>query len=306
MGKWRNILAMLPAITLCCGLLLPQTLFGQTQAQANAVLNPAHIESGDTFALRVLVAGTAVAPKRVSFASWQKQFPTDNVLSRSKWARSGIHWVQQFTLISFDTASVQLPPLTVFLHLGDTIQTNPIDLTITTMFKNADVKDMAAIRDIRREPILWYDHWPWAVGALAVFALLAWWLRRQGRRKKPVPVPVPLTEPPPPADHIALQKLAALEQQKPWMNGNLLAYYAELSLIVREYLENRYSVPALESTTREITAFLKKTDFPDTQKKPLNFLLQQTDLVKYAEMEPPKSYHEEALEKAKTLVLATT
>ena len=55
---------MLPAITLCCGLLLPQTLFGQTQAQANAVLNPAHIESGDTFALRVLVAGTAVAPKR--------------------------------------------------------------------------------------------------------------------------------------------------------------------------------------------------------------------------------------------------
>lgn len=304
MGKWRDILAMLPAIALCCGLLLPHTLPGQ--AQANAVLDPARIEPGDTFALRVLVAGTAVAPKRVSFAGWQKQFPADNVLSRSEWTRSGTHWVQQFTLISFDTASLQLPPLTVFLHLGDTIQTNPIDLAITTMFKNADVKDMAAIRDIRREPVMWYDYWPWALGAMAVFALLSWWLRRQGRRKKPVPVPVLLTEPPPPADKIALQKLAALEQKKPWMDGNLLAYYAELSLIIREYLEHRYCVPALESTTREIAALLKKTDFPEIQKKPLSFLLQQTDLVKYAEIEPPKSYHEEALEKAKSLVLSTT
>ncbi|MEZ4943646.1 MAG: hypothetical protein R3D58_22425 [Saprospiraceae bacterium] len=293
----------LPALALFCGILLPQNLPGQ--AQANAVLNPARIELGDTFALRVLVAGTAVAPKRVSFAAWQKQFPADNVLSRSNWTRSGTHWVQQFTLISFDTTSLQLPPLTVFLHLGDTIQTNPVDLAITTMFKNADLKDMAAIRDIRREPVLWYDHWPWALGALAGVLALAWLLRRKKPRKKAVPMPVPLAAPPPPADKIALEKLAALEQQKPWLKGDLLAYYAELSLIIREYLENRYSVPALESTTREIAALLKKTDFPDTQKSPLNFLLQQSDLVKYAEMEPPKSYHEEALEKAKTLVLAT-
>lgn len=86
----------------------------------------------------------------------------------------------------------------------------------------------------------------------------------------------------------------------------LLAYYAALSLIIREYLEARYRIPALESTTREIAALLKNTGFPDEQQAALDFLLQQTDLVKYAEMQPPRTFHEQALEKARQLILKTS
>lgn len=274
------------------------------QITANASFDRTAVATGDTFTLRVLVSGARVAPSRVSFASWLQQVPTENILSRSAWTRSGAKWVQQFTLIHFDTAALVLPPLTVQLHLNDTIRTNPLQLTVTAPAASASLADMEDIREIYREPVMWYDHWPWAVGVLLLLVLLRWWLPRT-RRAKPVPQPVPLEIPPPPAHEQALQQLEDLRREKPWASGGLLEYYARLSLIVRGYLEARYGIPALESTTREIKTMLKKTAFPDAQRSTLEFLLQQADLVKYAEMEPPEQYHEQALAKAVKLVRET-
>ena len=277
---------------------------GQLSAQvkATASFDRPRVEAGDTFSLRVLVAGARVAPKRVSFAAWQKFIPSENVLSRSEWSRSGAQWVKHFTLIAFDSATLALPPLTVQLHLNDTVQTNPLQLLVRAPRASAELSDMAEVRDIRREPTFWYDSWPWLLGAALALAFLGWYFRRNSRRDRLVPIAIPLAPPPLSAQEIALQKLAALEQEKPWLKGPLLNYYASLSLIVREYLEGRYGILALESTTREIAQLLKKTDFPIAQKPALDQLLRQADLVKYAEMEPPQSAHEQALGKAKELI----
>ncbi|MBK6933211.1 MAG: hypothetical protein IPH12_21015 [Saprospirales bacterium] len=291
-GKWFFI-----------GLLSLAPAAGRAQVRAGAAFDPARVEAGDTFALRVLVSGVQAAPRRVSFAAWHKQLPAANMLDRSEWTRSGAQWVQRFTLIAFDSIGPALPPLTVQLHLGDTVQTNAVELLVTPQRASSELSDMDDIRDIRREPAMWFDYWPWGLGGLLVLALLVRYLRRKRWRRQPVPAPVPLA-PPPPARETALQKLAALEREKPWKQGRLLEYYAVLSLIVREYLEGHYRIPALESTTREITGQLKNTDFPDTQKPALEFLLQQADLVKFAEMHPPETAHELALENARHLIEA--
>ncbi|MFN0013064.1 MAG: hypothetical protein ACKVU2_00830 [Saprospiraceae bacterium] len=294
------------AIILClltmAAVSLPERFFAQ--AKATAVFDPARVSMGDTFTLRVLVAGTRTAPKRVSLTAWQRQIPTENILSQSAWQRSGEHWVQRFTLIALDSTTQMLPRLTVYLHLGDTVQTNPVQLTVTASTNSSDVQDLDDIRDIHREPVLWYDYWPWVAGMLVVLLVLKRLFRRRPKPRYMQPEQ-PIAQPglpPPSAREVALEKLAKLEKEKPWLDGHLLAYYAALSMIVREYIEHRHGVPAMESTTREIADLLKNSDFPSEQRPALDFLLQQTDLVKFAEMVPSSDYHLQALNKAKQLV----
>ena len=288
---------------LAFGLLL--ALYGQpvlAQVKAAAALDRARVEAGDTLTLRVLVSGVRAAPKRVNFAAWQSQIPADNILARSDWSLSGGQWVQRFTLLVLDSATLQLPPLTVHLHLGDTLRTNPLLLTATAPPASSDVRDLDPLRDIRREPVQWYDYWAWGLLGLCLLGALAWYWHRR-RRAIPVPQAVPLVPPPPSAREVALQKLAALEQGKGWLKADkILEHYAAVSLIVREFIENQYDIPALESTTREIGVLLKTTNFPDAQRPALDFLLQQADLVKYAEIQPQKKVHEQVLAKAREVV----
>lgn len=281
-------------------LCLPLTTPGQVSA--NAVFDPARVTVGDTFTLRVLVSGTTVTPQRVNFAAWHPIIPAENILSRSTWQHSGEKWVQRFSLIVLDSADRLLPPLTVYLHLGDTVPTNPVRLTVDATTTSSDVRDLEMIRDIRREPTHWYDYWPWAAGVLLV--LLVWYrfFRRRKKPQRPVPAP-PVLEPPPLSpQEIAIQKLDALEREKPWQKGHLLEYYAALSMIVREYLEHRYAIPAMESTTGEIVILLKNTDFPEARRAALEVLLQKSDLVKFADTAPSTDYHAQALAKAKQVV----
>jgi hypothetical protein len=285
-------------------LALPES--ARAQAKASAALDRERVELGDTFTLRVLVSGVQVVPERVNFATWQNQIPTDNIRSRSEWMRSGGQWVQRFTLLALDSATLTLPPLTVHLHLNDTVRTNPLQLTVIAPGASSDIRDMDGIRDIHREPELWYDYWPWGVGTLLVLLVMGWYFRWRQQQTKPVPPAIPLAPPPPSAREDALKKLAALQREKPWLKpGGMPEYYATLSLIVREFLERQYDIPALESTTREIAGLLQGSNFPDALQTTLDFLLQQADLVKYAETVPHKNFHEQVLEKATQVVGAS-
>ncbi|MCC6459172.1 MAG: hypothetical protein IT260_01800 [Saprospiraceae bacterium] len=302
MDKRRTLPAALGLLLLG---LLP--LRSTAQVSASAAFDPPRVETGDTFSLRILVKGVASAPKKVNFEAWKTFLPAKNILSESGWTRSGAQWVQRYTCIAFDSAEWQLPPLTVRLHPADTILTNSPELSVRPTRASAEVRDMDTIRDISREPTHWTDYWPWGLGALAALGLLVGYIRRRPKRPKtlvaaPAPPPAPVT----PAHEIALQKLAVLEQQKPWQQqGQTVAYYAALSLIVREYFEGRYGILALESTTREILFLLKKTNFPEGLRATLEHLLQQSDLAKFAEMQPPAAFHEKALASARQLVQQT-
>lgn len=273
------------------------------QVQANASFDPEKVETGDTFALRVLVSGGRTVPQRVGMEAWEQAIPERNILSQTDWTRSGAQWVKRYTLIAFDSATLQLPPLTVHLHLNDSVQTNPLELTVTPTPAPAETQDMDSIRDIRREATLWTDYWPWAAAAAAAVLLLIVYVRR--RTKRPKPAPAAATAPPPPGPtpvEYALQRLAFLEEQRLWEKDRVGEYYADLSMILREYLERRYGILAMESTTREIAAMLKNTPFPNELKAPLDYLLQQADLAKYAEMPPPAQYHPKALDSARQVV----
>jgi hypothetical protein len=119
----------------------------------------------------------------------------------------------------------------------------------------------------------------------------------------PVQAPAP---PPVPPHQVALQKLTILEQKQLWKHGGVEQFYAELSLIMREYLENRFRIPALESTTREILPLLQNTGFPENLKNVLREILHESDMTKFAKHPPPEQFHEKALNMARQLILSIT
>ncbi len=275
---------------------------------ASLTLEPRRIEPGDTAVLRIMVSGVTAQPEGVDYGPWDSIIPKENILRRSTWERSGSLWVYKSTLIVFDSAVLQLPPINVRLHLGNTLTTNPIQFQVIPKPVSPDVAAIAPPRDILREPVLWTDYWPWALGALGLLLLLFWYLRRLKRGRpaplaRPIPAPEPLREIP--AHELAFQQLEALARDRLWEKDELKTHYVRLSMLLREYLEKRFRVPALESTTREILPALKNAGFPIALNTSLRELLEQADMTKYARTPPPPEYHEKSLQNARTLIEKT-
>jgi hypothetical protein len=108
-----------------------------------------------------------------------------------------------------------------------------------------------------------------------------------------------------PAHVIALDKLENLEKEQLWQKGQVKEYQSKLTFAIREYLENRYDIQALESTTDEIARELKQHNFATEDEVSLKEILQVADLVKFAKAKPEASVHERFLHKAVDFVERT-
>lgn len=81
------------------------------------------------------------------------------------------------------------------------------------------------------------------------------------------------------------------------------AYYAELTAVVRRFIERTTGVRAPEQTTEE---FLRETGsretFPEQERERLKFFLEAADLVKFAAQKPGKEEIESSFDRAKEFV----
>lgn len=281
--------------------LIPLSVAAQIRAVAS--FDRASVEAGDTAVLRIQVAGLQAAPQRVNVAVWLPALSADDIRTPSPWRRTGEYWVQTMAVVLLDTGRLTLPPLPVLLQVGEPVLTNSLEIAVTAPRTPADVNAMAPIRDIRRRPTMWYDYWPAAAAAIAITIAVWWW---QKRRRRPIPPPPAQPEPPrPSARDIAQQKLDAIAREQPWTQPDRVGeYYAALSWVVRECLENEYGFPALEQTTAEIARHLGKTPFPASLRPDVQHLLEQADWVKFAKAQLETKHHEQWLQTARRICRA--
>jgi uncharacterized protein (UPF0335 family) len=61
-----------------------------------------------------------------------------------------------------------------------------------------------------------------------------------------------------PAHVVALQKLEQIRTEKIWQHGQIKQFYTDITDVIREYLEKGYDINAMELTTDEIVALVKK------------------------------------------------
>jgi len=156
-----------------------------------------------------------------------------------------------------------------------------------------DSTGLAPIKDIERESLAISDFLPLLLYILLPLLLIyfgyKYYKKRQLAPKEIVPEEVIIIPP----DVQALTELKDLRNKELWQKGEIKQYQSELSHIIREYLEGRYDIKALENTTRQIIRSIKDKSFTADDESKLSRILQISDLVKFAKAKPEVNIHEE-------------
>ena len=212
---------------------------------------------------------------------------------------------KDLTFTIFDSGYYWLPELPIsYTQNGVTnvSKTTRIPMRVGTV-SIADTLQLAPIKDIIREEANWRDYLPFILSLLALGLIAG--LIYYFRKKKTTSVAPPAPEIKLPAHEIALTALDQLKAEQLWQQGDIKTYQSRLTYTIREYLENRYAIPALESTTEDIQRNLKQVDFDNSWKDKLKNILQVADLVKFAKAKPPADFHDQVWQEAKDFVVAT-
>ena len=156
-----------------------------------------------------------------------------------------------------------------------------------------DTLGLADIKPIFTEAVKLSDYLIYfiIVGAALLFGFIYWIFVKYYKGKKKEQLIYQEPEVIVPAHEIALAKLSILKEKELWQNGNVKAYQSELTYIIREYLENRYEIQALESTTEEIVVMIQN-QLMKGDVISLKRILQVADLVKFAKATPEAELHE--------------
>ena len=165
-----------------------------------------------------------------------------------------------------------------------------------------DSISMAPLKTIMTEPLTIEDFRFLLIG-LGILLLVAagiFLLRRMRSKERiqKMEEAVIISAPP---HETALRKLRELKEKELWQKGQIKEYQSELTFIIREYLQDRFTMNALEMTTSEILR--EVPEFVDTEK--LGNILQIADLVKFAKAVPGEEIHEKFMQMAFELVEET-
>ena len=214
---------------------------------------------------------------------------------------------QQVVLTCFDSGSYYLPPI-VF---NENKKTEGLLLNVNTIAIN----DSSAMMDITDTKIGTKDDYTpeeitekrkrfwimiaWIIGILLLLFLIYYLIKKYKKgesliTKRKIVIPPHIT---------ALNKLQNLNKKKLWQKGELKEYYSELSLILREYTENRFNFQALELPTSDIIRNLTQLDSDLLSK--LEFVLQKADNIKYAKGLSLDEENKENMKKSKEFIQLT-
>lgn len=256
----------------------------------------------------------AVYPKGLQF---ELQYKPDTS-GKLEWLRQGItdsSWQDNNTIsmrgyidvMAFDSGSFTAGPVFLINSLsGDTSFSNTVLLryNLAAVDTAQDIKPISGLMDV---PFTWQEAVPYIIWGLVILAILAGvyllyrWLKKRPKILKDEP-----EQPKIPLHERTLLRLTALEQAGLWQAGREKEYQSELTTILREYIEERYLLPAMESTSAEIL----ETFGRQVRDMHLNAMLERcltvADYVKFAKGTLTGREHELAMESAREFVLHTT
>ncbi|HTF03028.1 MAG TPA: hypothetical protein VK826_03350 [Bacteroidia bacterium] len=290
---------------------------GQTLA-AEAVLVPNTIRIGEQCTLKLFVRYTEgsmtsdVRWPRIndSLAENITVLESDTVVTElvdraSVLYQQKNHWI----ITSFDSGTWIIPSVP-FVVNGDTAWTNPVELNVNTVPVDTlqPIKDIAGIYDVPPPPEIAEaasdKMWWWIGGALVIIAvaITLFFLLKKKKQEPVAPVPVGRVLLP---HEIILQKLSSMATHKPWRE-DIKAHYVELSELMREWLVERFHLPAREMTTYEIMMRLRRAPDSGNKTSELEHVFKTADLVKFGKSVPDEYISEKCIEHAIEFVMSTS
>lgn len=200
----------------------------------------------------------------------------------------------------FGTKETTLPELPVKLvEEADTttLYTNPIAVPFKTVLQSEE-EELRPLKPIFDFAAAW---WPYIL-ALLLLTVAGWYLYKLYNEKglEPRPAKKQVYSPTPFQDPLNRlgNILAQLKGYTFTSEKDFELFYINLGDAIREYFEDLYHIPALESTSREILYELSRRSVDSELIDKTRAVLQEADMVKFAKFRPTEKQAEKALEKA--------
>ena len=252
------------------------------EISVNASLEPTEILIGEQakFKLELMQDDT----EKVSWPQFSDTLATNvQILEKlktdtTKLSDGRMSIISEFLVTSYDSGFYYIPEL-LFETTTEKVYTNPVGLTVNTVPVDENADDINAEKAIMSAPFSWVELAKWTgmglAGVLVVVIVVLLLMRFVFNKKVKI-----LPETPEivlPAHVVALQKLEQIKTEKIWQQGQIKQFYTEVTDVIREYLEGGYDINAMELTTDEIVALVKKNKELDEIRLVLKEMLELSD-----------------------------
>lgn len=209
---------------------------------------------------------------------------------------------------SFDSGMYVIPAFKYVIG-KDTFSSNELTLKVLPV-KVDSLTTIHDLKPIAEAPFFFSDYLPeflvdywWLILlvilliATGVYAYFKWFKKGELPLKKKVKVIPPYDE--------AIMKLTQLKSEHLWEAGQEKEYFTRLTDILRNYIDRRFEINAMEMTSRQIIEVLRKNEETMPVNEQLSKILEMADFVKFAKMRPLPEDNEVAYQRALNFVNET-
>ncbi|ADO74099.1 BatD family protein [Stigmatella aurantiaca] len=253
---------------------------------------PAKVMLGETFTYELVF--THAKDQRFELAM-PKELEEFEVLEQTRQRQDGPErstTTFRVKLSAFSLGTVKLPALRFELYApaaNQIVEVQGLEVEVAPTLPQSADSEGAELLDYQPPTEIPIRSWllVWVLLGLLAAGLLVFagmkWLRRPRERAV-------ASKPLAPLDVRTRQALDTLKAENLHGRGHAKDFYFRLSEIVRGYLGERYGFEALECTSPELFASLRKLHTPGLPEDKLMRFVSESDMVKYARAEaPPES-----------------
>ncbi len=256
---------------------------------------------GDQTQLNINISGWAEAP--IEYIGWDSlakkniecvQIAPVKLLSNNERVVSA-------KITTFEAGEITIPPIMVLIKsngtLTDTFYTNPLKIMVYEV--QPDSLGLLPIKDIIKEEKDISDYYlPIGIVLLVLLGIGVYLFYRQKNMRRGVHIYQKSQT----AKAKALKKLKNLEAKSYPQQGEVKLFCSELTFILREYLANEYQFSALEMTSSELILFCKNNNILEAQNTDLQYIMNISDYVKFAEGDAENTFFTKAIRDVETII----
>ena len=212
---------------------------------------------------------------------------------------------REIIITSFDSGFYSIPPIKAVLN-NDTFATEPLSLKVVPMQVDEENLDIKDIKNVWSPRFVLFDYIPsyvWIILLVLLLIGVGVYLYIKYFRNRIQQDVIAEAEIIP--HEKALEELYKLKEERLWQSGQEKLYYTQLIDILREYIDSRFSINAMEMTTTEILASLRANKETKLVEANLKTILEVADFVKFAKMRPLPEDNEASMRNAIKFVEST-
>lgn len=306
----------IPFFTIFTLFLLSGFAYGDIRIHSHT-FDPTELTVGDVFRLRLLIEADAdlqleLEPMNAGQLQYIevkapqiKQINARKLVLKHLAGKGRFFYELSYPLQVFAPGEHTLPPVAIgYRHPnGDqaTIQTPAYTFAVKSV-NRSKTQTLKQIKPPRPAPI------PLAVyllvPLLVIILLASSALLYLRRRAKAAPPSIEI--PPQRLPHeVASERLLQIEEQNLVERGQFKLYHIQLSLVIRQYLNDRYHIPAVELTTDDLLEALRREEIQETHLRLIQEFLTACNLVKYAKHVPSEPEAHTRLAEAQRVIDVT-